>query len=89
MGRGTRTLACRAAGLSGVGNSLLPLHGASVAVAADENAYRSAFVYNAAMRPEMFPRKPLPKDSQPAPAAPGVGAGKAAPKGERATGTHP
>jgi hypothetical protein len=40
MSRGTRTLACRAAGLSGVGRSVLPLHGASVAVAADENAYR-------------------------------------------------
>jgi Zn-dependent M28 family amino/carboxypeptidase len=28
----------------------------------------AAFVYNAAMRPEMFPRKALPKDTQPAPA---------------------
>jgi hypothetical protein len=35
-----RPLACRAAGLSGVGSSVVPLHGASVAVAADEKAYR-------------------------------------------------
>jgi Zn-dependent M28 family amino/carboxypeptidase len=50
----------------------------------------AGFVYNAAMRPEMFPRKPLPKDTQPAPVAPAVGASKAAPaKGERATGTRP
>jgi hypothetical protein len=50
----------------------------------------AAFVYNAATRPEMFPRKPLPKDAQPAPASPTVGAGKPAPaKGERATGTNP
>lgn len=47
----------------------------------------AAFVYNAAMRPEMFPRKPLPKDASPAPAAPAVGGGKAAPaKAEKATG---
>ncbi len=49
----------------------------------------AAFVYNAATRPEMFPRKPLPKDAQPVPAAP-ASATKAAPaKGERATGTRP
>src|SRR5688572_27786696 len=41
MSRATRTLACLAAGLSGVASSALPLHGASVAVAADENAHRS------------------------------------------------
>jgi len=40
MSRATRTLACLAAGLSGVASTELPLHGASVAVAADENAYR-------------------------------------------------
>jgi hypothetical protein len=33
----------------------------------------AAFVYNAAMRPEMFPRKPLPKDAQPLAAAPARG----------------
>jgi hypothetical protein len=36
-----RPLACREAGLSGVRSSVVPLHGASVGVAADENAYRS------------------------------------------------
>ena len=30
----------------------------------------AAFAYNAAMRDELFPRKPLPKDAQPAPPAP-------------------
>lgn len=46
----------------------------------------AAFVYNAAMRPEMFPRKPLPKDASPAPAVAPAAAAKAAPaKGGRAT----
>jgi hypothetical protein len=44
----------------------------------------AAFVYNAATRPEMFPRKPLPKDTQPAPAAPAA-ASKAPAKDNRAT----
>jgi hypothetical protein len=37
--RATRTLACRAAGLTGVGSASLPLGGPSVAFAADETAY--------------------------------------------------
>jgi len=38
MSRATGTLACLAEGLSEVGSSALPLAGASVAAAADENA---------------------------------------------------
>jgi hypothetical protein len=44
----------------------------------------AAFVYNAAMRTEMFPRKALPKDTQPAPAVAPAAAAKPAP-GSRAT----
>jgi len=40
MSPATGTLACLAAGLSGLGSSALPLAGASVAAAADESAYR-------------------------------------------------
>jgi len=39
MSAATGTLACLAAGLSGLGSSALPLAGASVAAAVDENAY--------------------------------------------------
>jgi Zn-dependent M28 family amino/carboxypeptidase len=47
----------------------------------------AAFAYNAAMRPEMFPRKPLPKDAAPALAsAPApAGGGKATPAPKAAT----
>jgi hypothetical protein len=40
VSRATGTLACLAAGLRGLGSSALPLADASVADAADENAYR-------------------------------------------------
>ncbi len=43
MSRGSRTLACLAAGLWGAGSSALPLDGDSVAIAADKNAYRSVW----------------------------------------------
>jgi hypothetical protein len=46
----------------------------------------AAFAYNAAMRPELFPRKPLPKDATPAVAsAPAPAAGKAAAAPKAAT----
>jgi hypothetical protein len=46
----------------------------------------AGFVYDAAMRPEMFPRKPLPKDAQPAaPAAPTAASKPAPAKDGRAT----
>jgi hypothetical protein len=49
MSRAPRTLACLAAELSGVARFALPLHGASVAVPADENTYRLRFLPQAAV----------------------------------------
>jgi hypothetical protein len=45
----------------------------------------AAFAYNAATRPELFPRKPLPKEAVPVPSATPAAAAKTAPaKGEPA-----